>query len=485
MSTPPFDNSYARLPARFFDLQEPTPVADPSWIAFNAPLARLLRLDPERWSGDEGLSWLAGNTVPPGAKPLAAAYAGHQFAYFVPQLGDGRAILLGEVVGEDGVRRDIQLKGAGRTKWSRGGDGRADVGPVVREYLVSEAMAALGVPTTRALAAVRTGEDILRQEGPLPGAILTRIATSHIRVGSFQYFAARDDKEAVRLLADHVIARHYPAAAEADNPYRALLEAVAQRQAALVARWMQLGFIHGVMNTDNCSIAGETIDYGPCAFVDRFHPAKVFSSIDRQGRYAWGNQGRIAHWNLAQLANCLIPVIGDDEQTAIAEAQAALDGYPQLFERAHRDGFAAKLGIAAPVEEDLELVTATLRALMEGEVDFTLFFRHLGDVADGGEAAPLRALFAKPEACDAWLEGWRKRVGEEADVAGMRALNPVFIPRNHRIEQAIVAARAGDYAPFERLHAVLSRPYEEQPEHAEYERPPTPAEEVTRTFCGT
>ena len=340
----PFQNTYAALPANFFARVAPTPVAAPRLVKLNRPLAIHLGLDPDRLDSPEGAEILAGKRVPDGAEPIAMAYAGHQFGHFVPQLGDGRAILLGEVIDADGVRRDIQLKGSGPTPFSRRGDGRAALGPVLREYIVSEAMAALGIPTTRSLAAVVTGESVMR-ETPLPGAVLTRVASSHIRVGTFQYFAARGDTEGVRRLADHVIARHYPEAASADRPYHALLEGVIARQAELVARWLLVGFIHGVMNTDNTSISGETIDYGPCAFMDDYDPATVFSSIDEHGRYAYANQPRIALWNLTRLAECLLPLFSDDQDKAIAEAQASLGDFAEKFDAAYQAGLRRKLGL--------------------------------------------------------------------------------------------------------------------------------------------
>ncbi|MHC4829520.1 MAG: protein adenylyltransferase SelO, partial [Planctomycetota bacterium] len=356
----------------------------------------------------------------------------------------------------------------------------------LREYLVSEAMAALGVPTTRGLAAVTTGESVLRQEGPLRGAVLTRVAQSHIRVGTFEFFLARRDIEALRALADHVAERHYPQAMEQPTPYRALLEGVIARQAALVAHWMQLGFIHGVMNTDNCSVAGETIDYGPCAFMDRFDPDKVFSSIDRRGRYAWGNQGRVALWNLSRFAEALL-VLFPDKDTAVAEAQAALSSFAPSLEAAHVAGFAAKIGIADVRQGDAALVEATLHTMAGGGVDHTLFFRRLTVAARTGDVAPVRALFEEPAAFDVWLPVWRSRIAEVGEAAAdvMEKVNPIFIPRNHRVEEVIQAAAGGDYGPFERLHAVLSQPYAEQPDHAHYEAAPTPEEEVHRTFCGT
>ncbi len=487
----PFDNSYARLPGHFYARLDPVPVAAPRLLRLNAPLAGLLGLDPRALEGPEGVAVLAGNRVPEGAEPIALAYAGHQFGQFVPRLGDGRAILLGEVVGRDGMRRDLQLKGSGRTPFSRGGDGRAALGPVLREYLVSEAMAALGVPTTRALAAVATGESVQR-ETALPGAVLTRVAASHVRVGTFQYFAARGDTEAVRLLAGHVIARHYPEAAAAANPVRALLEAVVARQAALVARWMLVGFIHGVMNTDNTSIAGETLDYGPCAFLDAYDPAAVFSAIDLFGRYAYGNQPRIAQWNLARLAEALLPLLDVEEAAALAAAREAVAGFAPLFEAAWLGGLRRKIGLATEREGDAALVRDLLRIMAEGGADFTLTFRRLSDAAAGpeGEEA-VRALFADPAPFGDWAGRWRRRLEAEAEPpaarqAAMRATNPAYIPRNHLVEAALRAAVAeGDLGPFEALLGVVSHPFEERPGLARYAAPPAPEERVLQTFCGT
>ena len=397
-----FDNSYARLPARFYARLDPAPVAAPQLVRVNDGLAQQLGLDPAELASPDGVAVLAGNRVPEGAEPIALAYAGHQFGHFVPRLGDGRAILLGEVVGRDGLRRDIQLKGSGRTPFSRGGDGRAALGPVLREYLVSEAMAALGVPTTRTLAAVTTGEEVLR-ETRLPGAVLTRVAASHIRVGTFQYFAARDDIEAMRLLADHAIARHYPECTGAEAPYPSLLRAVVTRQAELVARWMLIGFVHGVMNTDNTSIAGETIDYGPCAFMDTYDPATVFSSIDHAGRYAYGNQPRIAHWNLARLAEAMLPLLGEDDEKALAAAHEALAGFAPRFEAAIAQGLRAKVGLATEQEGDDALAQDLLARMAQNEADFTRTFRSLCDAAaDSGGDAAARALFTDGTAYDAW-----------------------------------------------------------------------------------
>jgi uncharacterized protein YdiU (UPF0061 family) len=487
----PFENTFVQLPDRFFARVAPTPVPAPKLVRLNDELALHLGLDPEWLRGAEGVDILAGKRLPQGAEPIALAYAGHQFGHFVPQLGDGRAILLGEVVDRDGVRRDIQLKGSGPTPFSRRGDGRAAIGPVLREYIVSEAMAALGIPTTRALAAVTTGEHVVR-ETILPGAVLTRVASSHIRVGTFQFFAARGDVEGVRLLADHVIARHYPQAADAGRPYRVLLDAVIARQAELVARWLLVGFIHGVMNTDNMSIAGETIDFGPCAFLDAYNPATVFSSIDEYGRYAFANQPRIAQWNLARLAETLLDLLAADQETAIAEAEQALAAFGPKFEATFHAGLRRKLGLFTEREDDLALAQALLNAMAEHHADFTLTFRRLCDAAaDAAADDAARRLFSDSSAYDAWAHRWRERLGQEPQdpatrAMAMRGVNPAFIPRNHRIEAAIqAAAQREDFAPFDELVAVLSKPYEDQPAFAHYAEPPEPHERVLRTFCGT
>ena len=487
-----FDNSYARLPERFFARVAPTPVAEPGLIRVNEGLAELLGVDVERAAGPEGVSVFAGNQVPDGADPIAQAYAGFQFGSWVPQLGDGRAILLGEVVGGDGVRRDVQLKGSGPTPFSRSGDGRAGIGPVLREYVVSEAMAALGVPTTRALAAVTTGEEILR-ETRLPGAVLTRIAQSHIRVGTFQFFAGRGDAEGVRLLSEHVIARHYPESADAENPVLAMLDAVVGRQADLIAQWMMLGFIHGVMNTDNTSIAGETIDYGPCAFMDDYHPDTVFSSIDRMGRYAYGNQPSIAYWNLRGLANALLPVIADDPEAAVEPATEVLQTFPDRFRAAYDAGMRRKLGLIEARDGDQELAHELLTRMADNHADFTLTFRRLSELGDEPSDADsqVSGLFDEPAFFEDWAVRWRNRRESEARGAderraAMRAVNPAFIPRNHRVEEVIQAAIGeGDFGPFETLLEVLARPYEDQPEHEAYASPPRPEEVVHQTFCGT
>ena len=475
-----FDNSYARLPPRFFAERGPTPVAAPRLVRFNQALADELGLE---FPLDPAI--FVGNRLPEGAHPIAQAYAGHQFGHFSPQLGDGRAILLGEFVGRDGVRRDIQLKGAGTTPFSRAGDGRAALGPVLREYIVSEAMAAMGIPTTRALAAATTGEIVYR-ETRLPGAVLTRIAASHIRVGTFQYFAAQGDTEAVRLLADHVIARHYPELATNAEPYRALIEAVAARQAALVAQWLLVGFIHGVMNTDNTSIAGETIDYGPCAFLDVYDPAAVFSSIDHGGRYAYANQPRIAHWNLVRLAETLLPLLGPDEDSAMAAARDSLAAFAPRFQAAYLAGLRRKIGLTTERDGDEALTMDFLKLLEAGRVDFTRAFRTLSGAMTDDTA--LRTLFADSAAFDAWVARWRPRLSAEPGQpsATMRAANPAFIPRNHLVEATLAAAvERADFVPFETLLDVLSRPYADDPERALYAIGPREEERVLQTFCGT
>ncbi|WP_460448728.1 protein adenylyltransferase SelO [Alsobacter sp. SYSU BS001988] len=487
----PFDNSYARLPAGFFARVNPTPVAGPRLVKINSELARDLGLDPDALASPEGVEILAGQRVPEGAEPLAAAYSGHQFGHFSPQLGDGRAILLGEVVDRSGARRDIQLKGSGLTPFSRGGDGRAALGPVLREYLVSEAMAALGVPTTRALAAVTTGEPVLREE-VLPGAVLTRVASSHIRVGTFQFFASRRNLEGLRQLADHVIERHDPEARTAPRPYRALLDGVIGRQAELIAQWLLLGFIHGVMNTDNMSVSGETIDYGPCAFMDAYDPATVFSSIDRNGRYAYGNQPGIAQWNLARLAECLLPLLADDQDEAVAQAQEALDRFVDLFNDAYLRGLRRKLGLSGEQEGDLALAQDLLGLMAEARADFTLTFRKLADAAPGpAHDGELRALLGGATALDAWLARWRTRLAsagrDPAEAArSMRLANPAVIPRNHLVEAMIEAAvERQDFGPFEEMLEAVTRPFDPRPDHAGYADAPPRSDVPYRTFCGT
>jgi len=485
---PAFDNSYARLPERFYARQPPVAVARPALVKLNQALAAELGLDRDWLGSPDGISMLAGNSVPDGAEPLAMAYAGHQFGGFVPQLGDGRAILLGEILDPRGERFDIQLKGSGRTPFSRAGDGRAGLGPVLREYIVSEAMQALEIPTTRSLAAVATGEPVYR-DTELPGAVLTRVARSHVRIGTFEYFSARGDTEALRVLSDYVIARHYPEATDEERPSRALLDAVIAAQARLVAQWLGVGFIHGVMNTDNMSIAGETIDYGPCAFMDTYHPSRVYSSIDHRGRYAFGNQPRIAHWNLSRLAESLLPLLDEDPGKAVEEAQAAIDAFPERFGQAHLERFRAKLGLLETHHEDGDLIRDLLDTMAETGADFTNSFRSLCDAAEGREEG-FRTELGESPAGDDWLLRWRERLAREARepaqrAAAMRRENPAVIPRNHRVETALGAAVEGDLDPLESLLQALAFPWEERFESLPYRQPPEPHEVVQQTFCGT
>lgn len=483
----PFDNSYARLPQEFFASTAPTPVRQPQMLRLNRELATELGLDLAGLDSDEGLAILSGNQLAEGSQPLAMAYSGHQFGGFSPQLGDGRAILLGEVVARDGQRYDIQLKGSGATPFSRRGDGRSALGPVLREYIVSEAMAALGVPTTRALAAVASGERVLR-EGYKPGGVFTRVARSHIRVGTFQWFAARQDHANLKILADYVIHRLYPHVRQDENPYLSLLENVIERQAKLIAHWMQIGFIHGVMNTDNMNVSGETIDYGPCAFMDAFDPVKTFSSIDCQGRYAFANQAPMCHWNLTRFAETLLPLLDEDQERSIAIARTALDTFAEHHQTAVDRRFTAKIGIEGGDAEDVNLVESLLAAMAAGNADFTLVFRHLADALASNSDRQVIELFEQPEAITAWLADWRARLpdsqrGPAIDL--MRRTNPTIIPRNHRIEEAIRAGEAGDFAPFQRLCDVLQRPFTASAETLEFEAAPLPSEVVQATFCGT
>ena len=491
-----FQNTYVHLPDRFYTRLNPTPVAAPTLLRLNDNLAQHLNLDPAMFSSPAGVDVLAGNAIPHGAQPLAMVYAGHQFGNWVPQLGDGRAVLLGEVTGEDNIRYDIQLKGAGPTPYSRNGDGRACLGPVLREYIVSEAMWALGVPTTRALAAIQTGE-IVRRERLIPGAILTRVARSHVRVGTFQYFAAQRDTDALRQLAEYVIARHYPDVSAAANPALALLDKVMTSQAELIAKWQLIGFIHGVMNTDNMSVSGDTIDYGPCAFMDDYHPDKVFSSIDQMGRYAYKNQPAIGHWNLANLAQSLVPIIDDDARLALEFAQAALTEYPGRFANAYLQGMRAKLGLTSAQDTDLHLANALLQCMAAEQADFTLCFRRLSELDYNNAAqnaaadAAFLSLFKDTEAITNWLEQWRQRLAVEASEDSarqrlMRAHNPAYIPRNHRIESVIAAAEnERDFSPFDQIMQVLANPYDDQPNFAQFQDPPTAEQVVRHTFCGT
>ena len=482
-------SSYADLPPRFFTKLDPTPVAQPRIIRFNRVLAG--ELDPDLAGLDtHALTQLfSGNTVPPGVVPIAMAYAGHQFGHFVPQLGDGRAILLAEACDRAGRRRDIQLKGSGRTPYSRGGDGRAALGPVLREYLVSEAMHALGIPATRALAAVSTGESV-RREQLLPGAILTRVALSHVRVGTFEYFAARGDVEAVRILADYVIERHYAHVLHGQDRYLTLLKEVTSRQAALIAGWMHVGFIHGVMNTDNMAVSGESIDFGPCAFMDAFDPAAVFSSIDSQGRYAYGNQPHAAAWNLSRFAETLLPLIDPSAERAVQLATEVISTFAAAFQDHWLAGMRRKLGMSLREEGDAVLAEDLLQVMHRNQADFTLTFRGLCSAArDEAGDQEVRMLFANARDYDDWARRWRTRLVRETvpptlRAEAMRLVNPRYIPRNHQIERIIKAAEQDDFAPFEELSAVLSQPYLTQAADS-YAMPPLPAERVLQTFCGT
>ncbi|HBZ44760.1 MAG TPA: YdiU family protein [Maritimibacter sp.] len=467
-----FDNSYARLPDAFYAKQPPVPVAKPEVIAVNESLAQELGLPLASLTADV----LAGNTLLDGSEPIAQLYAGHQFGNFVPQLGDGRAVLLGEVIDQNGNRRDIQLKGSGRTPFSRGGDGRAWLGPVLREYVVSEAMHALGVPTTRALGAVTTGEDVIR-ERVLPGAVLARVASSHIRVGTFQVFASRGNAEATRTLMEHAIERHYP---DADTPLD-FLSAVTAAQAELIAAWMSVGFIHGVMNTDNMAISGETIDYGPCAFMDAYHPSTVFSSIDQMGRYAFQNQPNMGIWNLAQLASSLLPLMDGNDEDNITAAEDRLHAFPEVFGAAWSRRFRAKIGLTTEEEGDGALIQGLLQRMATSQADFTNTFRALATRRDASNE------ITEDGAWDSWQEQWAARLSREPGdpEATMRAANSAIIPRNHRVEQMIAAAVEGDFAPFHRMTAALATPYEDGPDTAYFATAPLPDERVARTFCGT
>jgi uncharacterized protein YdiU (UPF0061 family) len=479
-----FDNSYAQLPDRFYAEVQPTAVSEPSLIAFNNHLAAHLGLDSEFFTSPGGVQMLAGNQVAEGSEPIAMAYAGHQFGNWVPQLGDGRAILLGEIVATDGERYDFQLKGAGRTPFSRGGDGRNWIGPVLREYLLSEAMAAMRVPTTRALAAVKTGDSILRENGPVPGAIITRVARSHIRVGTFQYFIARQDHEAVKTLIDYVVDRHYPALLQTDNAVVSLLDAVIDRQANLIAHWQSIGFIHGVMNTDNSSITGDTIDYGPCAFMDIYQADKVFSSIDLGARYAYQNQPRIAQWNLVNLAQCLLPFIDDDSEQAVAMAQDSINRFDEIFIGYYLQRMCSKLGLTDAKADDLELISSLLTQMEQHSLDFTQTFRQLS-------ARSATDPFAAGGALHDWYLRWQQRLADSgveqtSAIEMMQHNNPVVIPRNHQVEAVIAAAvQESDFAPFNQLLSAVTSPFDKKHDGGVYTLPPTDEQVVTQTFCGT
>ena len=476
------------MPERFFSRQLPDPVSSPGLIRANEKLAEYLGIDPQWLASAEGVAMVAGNQLPSGADPIATVYAGHQFGSWNPQLGDGRAVLLGEVIAADGIRFDIQLKGSGQTPYSRMGDGRSPLGPVLREYVVSEAMSALGVPSSRALAAVTTGDPVYREES-LPGAVLARVAKSHIRIGTTQFFAAREDKEALRLLVDHVIDRHYPEIEDADNKPLALLDRVMQAQAHLVVRWQMLGFIHGVMNTDNMLLSGETIDYGPCAFMDNYDPETVFSSIDQGGRYAYRNQPGIAHWNLACLAQALVPVLTDDEDAAIELAKEALDRFPAYFLDENLEGLRSKLGLATSQADDETLVKDFLDLLERDNADFTLAFRRLSELAGEVPQNSVSHLFDFGDSAKQWLERWQARCKAEDHQErqlNMLATNPVVIPRNHLVEELIQAASSnGDFIPFHTLVDILNDPFSRDAIDDHYLKPPRPDQVVKQTFCGT
>ncbi|PKO36449.1 MAG: YdiU family protein [Betaproteobacteria bacterium HGW-Betaproteobacteria-6] len=484
-----FDNSYVRDLDEFYVRWQPTPASQPALIRLNEELAIELGADPAALASPEGIEALAGSRVPEGAEPIAQAYAGHQFGQFSPQLGDGRALLLGEVIDRHGERRDIAFKGSGRTPFSRNGDGKCALGPALREYLISEAMHSLGIPTTRSLAVVATG-DMVRRDRAQPGAVLTRVAASHVRVGTFQFFAAHQGPEQVKRLADYVIARHYPALAASPQPYLDLLTAVGERQAELVARWLGVGFIHGVMNTDNMTLSGETIDYGPCAFMESYSAGTVFSSIDSAGRYAYGKQAGIARWNLARLAETLLPLIDPDTQRAVEAATAVIDALPERQAAHWLRVFRAKLGIdeTGDAEADRALIDDFLRILKHNRLDFTLAFRALFDAA-AGDATHLNALMAEATDFADWQTRWQARQPTRSAelLTAMKHANPCYIPRNHRVEAALDAAvDHNDLAPFERLLAVIRSPFDERPADAEYAEP-APSEFTTTymTFCGT
>lgn len=483
------DHSYARLPSSFFQPWQPSPVAEPQWLAFNEVLATQLGLPESYWRSEEGLVIFAGNQLPDWAEPLAQAYAGHQFGQYNPRLGDGRALLLAEVIDRDGRRFDIQLKGAGPTPFSRGGDGRSPIGPVIREYLVSEAMHVLGVPTTRALAAVASGEHVYR-DAAMPGAVFTRVASSHLRIGTFQYIAAEGEAGDSQRLADYVIERHYPSCITHANRYLALLAQVITKQAELVAHWMRLGFIHGVMNTDNTSISGETIDYGPCAFLDQYRADKVFSSIDRRGRYAYSNQPAIALWNLARLAESLLSLLADDEKVAVELATEALQQFQPQYEALWRQHMAAKLGITEPDPTDKALIDDYLALLEQQDVDFTLGFRYLSFELSGTGSDQCSALFSEQKGYTSWRQRWLDRLAQQGlahktVAAQMNAVNPLLIPRNHLIAQAISHAEDdGDLRLFNRLQQAWQTPFAGSAD-ADLIAPPKPEQVVQRTFCGT
>jgi uncharacterized protein YdiU (UPF0061 family) len=483
------ENSYAALPPVFHAMIAANPVSEPKLVRLNEALARDIGLDLSRLDHQMAAQVFSGSSLPKDSKYLAMAYAGHQFGNFVPQLGDGRAALLGEVKDASGRKLDIHLKGSGRTPYSRGGDGRAAIGPVVREYVISEAMHALGIPTTRSLAITTTGEPVYREE-PLHGAVLARLASSHIRVGTFQYFAAKGDNNALKVLADYAIARHYPELTGSAEPYLAFLESVIDRQATLIAKWMHVGFIHGVMNTDNMTVSGETIDYGPCAFMDHYNHDQVYSSIDRHGRYAFSAQAGIAQWNLARLAETLVPLLDANEDKAIEKATEAVNGFSQIFIAHWKTGMARKIGLAS-MDDNENMARRLLSLMQKHHTDFTNTFRRLSTaMLKDSAAAELAADFNNDPDFFAWLDQWKKGLGPASGWKkisdAMLAVNPLYIPRNHLVEEVIVAAEtAANFGPMDKLLDAVSRPFEPQPGLERYTKPPLPEERVLQTFCGT
>lgn len=491
-----FNNSYAKLPEIFYQRVAPAGSSNPGLIFHNDELAELLAIDAAFLQTDAALQIFSGNQIPDGAEPIAMAYAGHQFGNFVPQLGDGRAILLGEIITDNGKRYDVQLKGAGQTQFSRRGDGKSAIGPVLREYIVSEAMYRLGVPTTRALFAVTTGEPVMREE-IYQGAILTRIAASHIRVGTFEYFAAREEQESVKRLADYVIDRHYPQARETKQKYLDLFRRICDRQIALVAKWMAAGFIHGVMNTDNCTISGETIDYGPCAFMEGYNPSQLYSSIDSYGRYSYSNQPRIIIWNLSSLAECLLFLFDDELTRAKRYAEDILGNAVEKYSEYWLQEMRPKLGLRESINGDVDLINKFLDIMHEQNADFTLSFRFLSDMVSGDENSEFTNrfydLFDTPNnnQLREWLAGWRDRLAKEKmDLTEisckMNLVNPCYIARNHLVEAAIADANySGSYDKAKKLLQILQQPYEEHHNYQEYLKPASPTERIYQTFCGT
>ena len=484
-----FDNSYQNLPQDFFERINPVPVKDPQLIIFNNDLGRSLGID-QKINKKELANIFSGNEILKGSSPIALAYAGHQFGNFVNQLGDGRAVLLGEVSTPNQERFDMQLKGSGQTRFSRQGDGRSPLGPVIREYVVSEAMNALGIPSTRSLAAVTTGEKVFR-EVFLPGGILTRIAKSHIRVGTFEYFATQKNTKNLKTLADYTIKRHFLSLKDVANPYLSLLEIVSERQIELISKWMGVGFIHGVMNTDNTSIVGETIDYGPCAFMDEYNPSTVFSSIDAHGRYAFGNQPLIAQWNMACFANSLLGLIDKDTEKATSKAQKVINNFPNKMSEAVMSVMCKKIGLDSTKTNSQEALTKLLRIMLDNKSDYTLTFRYLSEIIKGKRDSSFKQQFLEHNQISNWLKEWKELIKDQdlakkEIVLSMESSNPVFIPRNHLVERAIEAAvENNDFSEMKTLLTILSNPYEEQSKYGEYMKPPKPLEVVHQTFCGT